>query len=142
MVREYPLMQWLRLMLLAVVLAGGAQQVRAQMTGEFGSDVVILDGALQATLAATGKADPETSRLAMEELYRQWRIFRARNFDAHAGDVRFITDMEAIGNRLFAASQHVDAGAWAAAHDELQAAGTLLQTVRQREAAAAKPAAY
>ncbi|MGA0024752.1 MAG: hypothetical protein ACO3F9_08905 [Burkholderiales bacterium] len=141
MIRELFSMQGLRLVLLALVLAAGALQARAQMTGDFAGDSAILDNALAATVAATAKSDAEASRLAMEELYRQWRIFRAKNFEAFAGDPQFIADMEKVEAHLFAASQKVDVEDWAAANRELQAAGELLQAVRKRLATTAKPAA-
>lgn len=141
MIRELFSMQGLRLVLLALVLATGAQQAHAQMTGEFAGDAAILDSALSATVAATAKSDAETSRVAMEELYRQWRIFRAKNFEAFAGDPQFIADMEQVEARLFAASRHVDGEDRAAANRELQAAAELLQAVRKRLAETAKPAA-
>lgn len=141
MAREFFSMRWLRLALLAVLLATGAQQAYAQMTGEFAGDVAILDSALAATVAATAKSDAEASRLAMEELYRQWRIFRAKNFGAHAADPQFIADMENVEARLFGASRKVDGEEWAAAKLELQAAAELLQAVRKRQAAPAQPAA-
>lgn len=134
-------MQWLRLALLPVLLAAGTQLASAQMTGEFAGDAAILDKALAVTVAATAKPDAEASRLAMEELYRQWRIFRAKNFEAHAGDPQFISDMENVEAHLFAASQKVDSEEWAQANGELKTANQLLQSVRKRQAATAKPAA-
>lgn len=141
MVRELFSMQGLRLVLFALALASGAQQARAQMTGDFAGDAAILDNALSATIAATAKSDAEASRVGMEELYRQWRIFRAKNFEAFAGDPQFLADMEQVEAQLFAASRHVDGEDWTAAHRELQAAAELLQAVRKRLAATAKPAA-
>lgn len=140
MVSGFSGMQWLRLMLLAVLLAAGAQQARAQMTGEFGHDVAILQNALNATLAATAGSEPDNARVNMEELYRQWRIFRARNFETQSADPRFVPDMENFEAHLFAASKKVDEEEWAAANGELKTANDLLQAVRTRQAARDKPA--
>ncbi|MGE0559683.1 MAG: hypothetical protein AB7E73_12950 [Burkholderiales bacterium] len=141
MIRGLFSMQGLRLVLLALALAAGAPQARAQMTGDFAGDMAILDSALAATVAATAKSDAEASRVAMEELYRQWRIFRAKNFEAFAGDPLSVADLEKVEAKLFDASQKVDGEEWAAANRELQAAGELLQAVRKRLGATAKPAA-
>jgi hypothetical protein len=142
MVRELQLVKWLQLTLLAVALAAGMPQARAQMTGEFGTDVMVVDSALTATITATGKADREASRVAMEELYRQWRLFRAKNFEVQSGDPLFVPDMENVEARLIAASKLIDNGRLAEARGELQTAEVLLLAVRQRHATTAKPASY
>lgn len=145
MVREYPLtislMKWMQVLLLATAFAAGAQQARAQMTGEFTGDLAIVSRALTSTIAATGSDDAEASRVAMEELYRQWRMLRAKNFAAQAADPLFLPEMEKVEARLFAASKLVDQSEWAAAHNELLIAEKLLQAVRTRQAGIVKPAA-
>ena len=145
MIREYPptmpLMKWMQLLLLAIVLAIGAQQARAQMTGEFTGDLAIVSRALTSTIAATGSDNAEASRVAMEELYRQWRMLRAKNFAAQATDPLFLPEMEKVEARLFAASKLVDKHEWAAARNELLTAEKLLQAVHMRQPGIAKPAA-
>lgn len=131
--------RWIVALLLVLGSIAASPQAGAQMTGEFNTDIVILDGALAETVAATGKADQDASRLAMEELYRLWRQFRERNFDAQAGDPLFVPEMEKVEARLFAASRLIDDSQLSAAGKELQAAFIQLQAVRQRQPAA-KPA--
>lgn len=131
--------RWIVALLLVLGSIAASPQAGAQMTGEFNTDIVILDGALAETVAATGKADQDASRLAMEELYRLWRQFRERNFDAQTGDPLFVPEMEKVEARLFAASKLIDDSQLGAAGKELQAASIQLQAVRQRQPAA-KPA--
>lgn len=142
MTRTLDLRRWLVALLLMLGSIAALPQARAQMTGEFNTDIVILDGALAETVAATGKADQDASRVAMEELYRLWRLFREKNFEGQASDPLFVPDMEKVETKLFAASKLIDDGQLAAAGKELQAAGIQLQTVRKRQPAAAKPAPY
>jgi len=132
--------RWLVALLLVLGGIAALPQARAQMTGEFNTDIVILDGALAETVAATGKANQDASRVAMEELYRLWRLFREKNFDAQAGDPLFVPDMEKVEAKLFAASKLIDDGQLTAAGKELHAAAIQLQAVRQRQPAATKPA--
>jgi hypothetical protein len=132
-----PSLKWLQILFLGVALAAGVQQARAQMTGNFSGDMSIINSALAATVGATSKADPEASRLSMEELYRQWRMFRARNFEAQAANPSFMPSMEKVEASLFTASKLVDSTQWAEANSELQNAQKLLQAVRP--VAVAKP---
>lgn len=131
-----PPLQWLQFLFLGVILAAGVQQARAQMTGNMGGDMAIIHSALAATISATGKADAEASRLNMEELYRQWRILRAKNFEAQAADPSFVPRMEKVEAALFAASKLVDTRQWAEARSELQNAQKLLQAVPPRQSGA------
>lgn len=128
--------QWLRPLLLALALAAGAATVQAQMTGDFSGDIVIIDGALKDSLATTAGSDPDAARLTMQELYRQWLLFRAKNFGAYPADSRLIAELERFEAELYAASQSIDRGLLATAHDQLQAAAVRLQTVRQQPGAA------
>lgn len=139
MTRTSNFRRWIVALLLVLGSIAASPQAGAQMTGEFNTDIVILDGALAETVAATGKADQDASRLAMEELYRLWRQFRERNFDAQTGDPLFVPEMEKVEARLFAASRLIDDSQLSAAGKELQAAAIQLQAVRQRQPAA-KPA--
>lgn len=145
MIHKYPsmvpLMKWMQILLLAMALTAGAQQARAQMTGEFAGDLAIVSSALASAIAATGGDDAKVSREAMEELYRQWRMLRAKNFEAQAADPLFLPEMEKVEARFFAASKLVDKGEWAAARNELLMAEKLLQAVRMRQPGIAKPIA-
>lgn len=135
-----PPLKWLSILILGTLLAAGMQQGRAQMTGSIGGDIAIIHSALAATIGATGKADADASRLNMEELYRQWRIFRARNFETQAADPSFVPRMEKVEASLFAASKLVDSGQLGKARAELQNAQQLLQAAPPRQPDAAKPA--
>lgn len=135
------LMKWMQVLLLATAFTAGTQQARAQMTGEFAGDLAIVSRALTSTIAATGSDNAKASRVAMEELYRQWRMLRAKNFEAQAADPLFLPEMEKVEARLFAASKLVDKNEWTAARNELLIAEKLLQAVRMRHTGVAKPAA-
>ena len=133
--------KWLQILFLGAALAIGVQQARAQMTSEFAGDLAIVSSALATTIAATGKDDAQASRVAMEELYRQWRILRAKNFEAQASNPLFLPEMEKVEARLFAASKLVDQGEWAQARNELQMVEKLLQTLRLKQPDIVKPIA-
>jgi len=117
-------------LLLAAVLVVAPQQGQAQMTGDITGDMTIIGSALAATIAATGNTDAEDSRLTMEELYRQWRIFRAKDFETQAADPLFIPNMEKVEAALFAASKLIDNKQLTEARDELQNAQKLLQAIK------------
>jgi hypothetical protein len=102
------------------------------MVGDMMHDLALIDGALAPALSATHAGDREASRLAMDELYRQWRTFRRMNFEGHSTDPRFVTDLEAVGERLFTACLRVDEGKLAGAHAELEAVRIMLLTFRER----------
>jgi len=136
-----PPLKWLQILFLGIVLAAGVQQARAQMTGEFAGDLAIVSSALATTIAATGKDDSQVSRVAMEELYRQWRMLRAKNFEAQALNPLFLPEMEKVEDRLFAASKLIDQGAWVPARNELQMAEKMLQSLRLKQPDIVKPIA-
>lgn len=125
-----PSLKWLQILFLGLALATGMPQARAQMTGNTASDLSIINSALAATISATAKPDPEAARVSMEELYRQWRMFRARDFEAQSMDPTFLPNMEKVEASLFAASKLVDNQQWAEARSELLNAQKLLQAVR------------
>lgn len=137
MKRNSVLLQWLRPLLLALALVAGAVPAQAQMTGNFSGDIVIVDSALNDTLAATAGSNPDAARVTMQELYRQWLLFRAKNFGAYAVDSEFITGLERFEAELYAASQSIDRGLLATAHDRLQVATKLLQGARRQQPEAA-----
>lgn len=137
-----PWYRWVRPLLLAFALVAPVQPASAQMTGEFAGDLAIVSSALKSALAATAKGDAQAARTAMEELYRQWRMLRAKNFEAKAADPLFIPEMEKVEARLDAASKLVDKNDWAAANNELQMAEKMLQSVRLRQPDIAKPIAH
>ena len=141
MTRTLSAMKWLQILFLGVAFATGMQQARAQMTGEFAGDLAIINSALATTMAATGKDNAQASRVAMEELYRQWRVLRAKSFEAQASNPLFLPEMEKVEARLSAASKLVDQGEWAQAHNELQMVEKLLQTLRLKQPDIVKPIA-
>lgn len=139
-----PSLKWLQILFISilyigVVLTAGMQQARAQMTSNFYGDMSIINSALLATVNAAAKADAEASRVSMEELYRQWRIFRARNFEAQSANPSFLTSMEKVEASLYAASKLVDNKQWGEARGELLNAQKLLQAVRPVAPAKPKP---
>lgn len=134
--RKISVSRWTSALLLTMTLFAAMLPARAQMTGDYSSDVVIINTALTATTTATAKGDAETSRLAMEELYRQWRLFRAKNFEDPANDPLFVPDMEKVEAALFEASKLIDSGQLAEAHKTLQHARLLLRAVNKRQPAA------
>jgi hypothetical protein len=105
-------------------------QARAQMTGNFGTDIVMIESALSATLSAAGKNNVADTRVNMEELYRLWRQFRQKNIDGRPNDPLFGTNMLKAEERLFAASTLVDQEKLSAARGELNAAQILIQNLR------------
>ena len=138
MAKENRWKRWLRVVLLAAALTPGAGFAQ-EMVGDLMHDMALIDGALAPALSATRAGDPEGSRLAMEELYRQWRTFRRMNFEGHSKDPRFVSDLEAVGERLFAACLRVDEGKLADAHAVLESARVMLVAFRQRYGLAPAP---
>jgi hypothetical protein len=115
---------------LMATLAAGA--VHAQMVGNLEYDLAMLDGAFTTALDATREVKQEESRLAMELLYGLWRTFRRMNIEAHADDPQFVSDVEMVEARLWAASQLIDNQKPFEAHDQLDAARIVVLQVRQR----------
>jgi len=68
--------RWMLALLLALGCIAAVPQARAQLTGTFSTDIVMIETRLLATLAAAGKNDLTESRVNMEALYRLWRQFR------------------------------------------------------------------
>ncbi len=128
-------------LLLAFVLLSASHPARAQMTGNFSTDVAMVNSALATTVAATGKTDTGAARVAMQELYRLWLQFRAKNYEDPANGPRFVSDMNAVQAKLYAASKLIDDRQLEKAHSELKTADTLLQAARQRHGGQSKPAA-
>jgi hypothetical protein len=96
-----------RCMLASLLLLGmiaAIPQARAQMSGTFSADIVIIESALSATMTAAGNNDVAGTRVNMEELYRQWRQFRQKNIDARPKDPQFAPNMLKAEESLFAAS--------------------------------------
>jgi hypothetical protein len=119
-------------LLLAFVLLSASYPARAQMTGNFSTDVAMVNSALATTLVATGKTDASTSHVAMQELYRLWLQFRAKNYEDPVNGPQFVSDMNAVQAKLYAASKLIDGRQLETAHSELKTADTLLQAARQR----------
>jgi hypothetical protein len=109
-----------------------ASAAYAQMVGDLEGDLALLGRALSPALEATARADRDASWLAMEELYRLWRTFRRMNIEAHPDDPQLAPDLEAIEERLWAASRLIDRGDLADANAELGAARILLLIVIDR----------
>jgi len=122
--------RWMLALLLALGCIAALPQARAQMTGTFSTDVVLIETQLSATLTATGKNDLAESRVNMEELYRLWRQFRQKNIDGRPSDPQFAPNMLKAEERLFAASQQIDQEKLSAARTELEAARGMIQGLR------------
>lgn len=117
---------------IAIIIIGlTSLTATAQMTGYTDKDLAILDGALATAMNATSIAEPDTAKVAMEELFRQWRIFRAKNFGALENSAEILKTLEAAGEKLFAASQLVDQQQLAEANRALHEANTMLMDVRK-----------
>ena len=122
--------RWMLALLLALGCVAAVPQARAQMTGNFGTDIVMIESALSATQSAAGKNDVAGARVNMEELYRLWRQFRQKNIDGRPNDPQFGPNMLKAEERLFAASTLVDQEKLSAARGELNAAQILIQDLR------------
>lgn len=122
--------RWMLALLLALGCIAAVPQARAQMTGIFNTDIVLIETQLSATLAATGRNDAAAARVEMEELYRLWRQFRQKNIDGRPKDPQFAPNMLKAEQRLYAATQLVDQQKLAAARSELDAARILIQGLR------------
>lgn len=118
--------RWMLALLLTLGCIAAVPQARAQMTGNFGTDIVMIESALSATLAAADKNDIAAARVNMEELYRLWRQFRQKNIDGRPKDPQFAPNMLKAEERLYAASQLIDQEKLAAARAEFDAARTLI----------------
>lgn len=122
--------RWMLALLLALGCIAALPQARAQMTGNFNTDIVLIEAQLSATLTATGNNDMAGARVNMEELYRLWRQFRQKNIDGRPGDPQFAPNMLKAEERLFAASQLIDQQKLSAARSELEAARGMIQGLR------------
>lgn len=122
--------RWMLALLLALGCIAAVPQARAQMTGIFNTDIVLIETQLSTTLAATGRNDAAAARVEMEELYRLWRQFRQKNIDGRPKDPQFAPNMLKAEQRLYAATQLVDQQKLAAARSELDAARILIQGLR------------
>lgn len=122
--------RWMLALLLALGCIAAAPQARAQMTGNFNTDIVLLETQLSAALAATGRNDAAAARVEVEELYRLWRQFRQKNIDGRPKDPQFAPNMLKAEQRLYAATQQIDQQQLAAARSELDAARVLIQGLR------------
>ncbi len=122
--------RWMLASLLAMGCIAAIPQARAQMTGNFGTDIVMIESALSATQSAAAKSDVAGARVNMEELYRLWRQFRQKNIDGRPNDLQFAPNMLKAEERLFAASTLVDQEKLPAARAELNAAQIQIQGLR------------
>lgn len=126
--------RWLHVLALALLLLCNAATVQAQAeyTGNTAGDLPLLEASLSETIQAAASGRQDSARLVMETLFHNWRRFRQRNIEGHREDKTFVADLEAIGERLFAASLAVDKENLPDARAELEAARLLLLAVQQR----------
>jgi hypothetical protein len=124
-------MRWLSCFVLVAAFAAGAA-AHAQMVGEMDKDLALLESSFLPAISATGEANQDGARLAMENLYRLWLTFRRMNIEGHPEDAQLAPDLEALEARFWAASQLIDGGKLSDAHVELEAARILLLMLRER----------
>lgn len=127
--------RWMLAMLLMLGCFAAIPQARAQMTGIFNTDMVLIEKALSDALSAAGKKDVAAARVNMEELYRLWRQFRQKNIDGRPNDPQFGPNMLKAEERLFAASKLIDQEKLAAARGELETAQILIRGLRPQAGA-------
>lgn len=127
--------RWMLVMLLALGCIAAAPQARAQMTGIFNTDIVMIESALSAAQSAAGGKDVATARVNMEELYRLWRQFRQKNIDARPNEPQFAANMLKAEQHLFSATQLIDKEDLSGARKELDTAQILLRGLRPQAAA-------
>jgi hypothetical protein len=132
-------MRWRNVFLLIAAFAAGTVHAQLEMVGNMEKDLALLEGSLLPAISATGDANQDGARLAMEDLYRLWLTFRRMNIEGHPEDTQLAPDVEAIEARLWAASQLIDGGKLFDAHVELESARTLLFTLRVRYGLAPVP---
>jgi hypothetical protein len=128
------LTRWHHTLALALLLlcSAATAQAQAEYTGNTAGDLPLLEASLAETIQAAASGKQDSARLAMETLFHNWRRFRQRNIEGHPEDKAFVTDLEAIEQRLFAASLAVDKENLPDARAELEAARLLLLAVQQR----------
>lgn len=127
--------RWMLAMLLMLGCVAAIPQARAQMTGIFNTDMVLIEKALSDALSAAGKKDVAAARVNMEELYRLWRQFRQKNIDGRPNDPQFGPNMLKAEERLFAASKLIDQEKLAAARGELETAQIMIRGLRPQAGA-------
>lgn len=127
--------RWMLAILLMLGCVAAIPQARAQMTGIFNTDMVLIEKALSDALSAAGKKDVAAARVNMEELYRLWRQFRQKNIDGRPNDPQFGPNMLKAEERLFAASKLIDQENLAAARGELETAQIMIRGLRPQAGA-------
>lgn len=127
--------RWMLAILLMLGCVAAIPQARAQMTGIFNTDMVLIEKALSDALSAAGKKDVAAARVNMEELYRLWRQFRQKNIDGRPNDPQFGPNMLKAEERLFAATKLIDQENLAAARGELETAQILIRGLRPQAGA-------
>lgn len=127
--------RWMLAILLMLGCVAAIPQARAQMTGIFNADMVLIEKALSDALSAAGKKDVAAARVNMEELYRLWRQFRQKNIDGRPNDPQFGPNMLKAEERLFAATKLIDQENLAAARGELETAQIMIRGLRPQAGA-------
>lgn len=116
--------------LMALLLGGAAlYPLRApaqEITANYAADVRIINAEISRTQAAAAQNSAKEARVAMENTFRLWRIFRQRNIDSRPKDPAFAAGLIKTEEHLFAATQLVDQQQFKAAAAELQRASQVL----------------
>jgi hypothetical protein len=100
-----------------------------EITANYAADVRIIQAEIAKTHAAASAGNATEARVAMENTFRLWRIFRQRNIDSRPKDPSFAAGLIKTEEHLFAATQQVDRQQWKAAAAELERARQLLSEI-------------
>jgi hypothetical protein len=100
-----------------------------EITANYAADVAIIQAEIGKTHAAASAGKGPEARVAMENTFRLWRIFRQRNIDSRPKDPTFAAGLIKTEEHLFAATQLVDQQQWKAAAGELDRARQVLSKI-------------
>lgn len=100
-----------------------------EITANYAADVGIIQAEIAKTHAAASAGNGTEARVAMENTFRLWRLFRQRNIDSRPKDPAFAAGLIKTEAHLFAATQQVDQQQWKAAAAELDLARQVLSQI-------------
>lgn len=100
-----------------------------EITANYAADVRLIQAEIAKTHAAASAGNGAEARVAMENTFRLWRLFRQRNIDSRPKDPAFAAGLIKTEAHLFAATQQVDQQQWKAAAAELDLARQVLSQI-------------
>lgn len=106
-----------------------APALSQEITANYAADAGIIMAEIHRTHAAASAGNASEARLAMENTYRLWRVFRQRNIDSRPDEPAFAAALVRAEAHLFAATQQVDRQQWPAAAAELESARQVLREI-------------